>query len=90
MNPSSSLHAHFPPVSSLKFLFNSYSFSQRFSSPLRSCHTKAEHPTQEPQLFVPETFNLSKICPNVLRIIAHPSLVFLPQHGKFKYSKIYP
>lgn len=90
MNSCSSLPAHFAPVSSLKFLLRSHSFSQRLSSPLRSCHTKAEHPTQELQLFIPEAFNLPRICPNILGIIAHPSLIFLPRYGKCKYSKIYP
>lgn len=79
-----------PPISSLKCLLKSHSFSQRLSSLLRSCHTKAQHPTQELQLFIPEVFNLPRICPNILGIIAQPSLIFLPMHGKCKYSKTYP
>lgn len=56
---------------------------------LKSRHTRAERPTQEPQLFVPETFGLPRICPNILGIIPHPSLIFLPRHGEFKYCKIH-
>lgn len=89
MNPCSSLPACFLPVSSLKFLFKSYYFLRKLSSLLRPCYAKAEHLLGSLSFFVPRAFNLPSICPNILGIIAHPSLNFLPRHGKSQYSKIY-
>lgn len=89
MNPCSSLPACFLPVSSLKFLFDSYYFLQKLSSLLRPCYAKAEHLLRSLSFFVPRAFNLPSICHDILGIIAHPSLLFLPWHGKSQHSKIY-